>query len=54
MEEIQSMKEIKNVVFQIEFHKSPGAMDTPARFYQRMWDVLGQDITNLVKTFFEN
>lgn len=47
-----SEEEIATAVFQIGPLKAPGPDGFPARFYERNWGVLKEDIVRVVKTFF--
>jgi hypothetical protein len=46
-------EEIGNALFQIGPLKAPGPDGFPARFFQRNWGVLKEDVINAVKRFFE-
>ena len=46
-------EDIKKVVFQIGSLKSPGSDGYPARFFQHMWDSIGNDIIAFVQDFFK-
>ncbi|CAO2192714.1 unnamed protein product [Urochloa humidicola] len=45
--------EISTALFQIGPLKAPGPDGFPARFFQRNWELLGEDIIRAVKIFFE-
>jgi hypothetical protein len=45
--------EIGNALFQIGPLKAPGPDGLPARFFQRNWGVMKEDVINAVKRFFE-
>ena len=45
-------EEISNAMFQIGPLKAPGPDGFPARFFQRHWAVMKDDIINAVKLFF--
>ena len=45
-------KEISDALFQIGPLKAPGPDGFPARFYQRNWDILKEDVVGAVKNFF--
>ncbi|XP_010236428.1 uncharacterized protein LOC104584030 [Brachypodium distachyon] len=47
-----SVQEISNALFQIGPIKAPGPDGFPARFYQRNWDTLKDDIVAEVQRFF--
>jgi hypothetical protein len=47
-----SEEEIANAIFQIGPLKAPGPDGFPARFYQRNWGILKEDIVRAVQTFF--
>lgn len=49
-----SEEDIKKVVFQIGSLKSPGSDGYPARFFQHMWDSIGNDIIAFVQDFFKH
>ena len=44
--------EISDALFQIGPLKAPGPDGFPARFYQRNWDILKEDVVGAVKKFF--
>ena len=46
-------EEISNAIFQIGPLKAPGPDGFPARFYQRNWGVLKQEIILAVRKFFD-
>ena len=46
-------EEISDSIFQIGPLKAPGPDGFPARFYQRNWDVMREDVINGVLDFFE-
>jgi exonuclease III len=48
-----TVKEVSDVLFQIGPLKAPGPDGFPARFYQRNWDVLKDEIIQGVLKFFE-
>jgi hypothetical protein len=47
-----SDEEIGDAMFQIGPLKAPGVDGFPARFYQRNWGVIKEEVTNAVKLFF--
>jgi hypothetical protein len=47
-----SEEEISNALFQIGPLKVPGADGFPARFFQRNWATLKEDVIGAVKEFF--
>lgn len=49
-----SAVEISDALFQIGPLKAPGPDGFPARFYQRNWEVLKEDVIRGVLSFFEN
>jgi len=46
-----STEEIKKAVFMMHPNKSPGPDGFTAGFYQRHWDLIGNDILNAVLSF---
>jgi len=46
-------EEISNALFQIGPLKTPGPDGLPARFFQRNWGLLKEDIIHAVRVFFE-
>ena len=46
-----STEEIKKAVFMMHPNKSPGPDGFTAGFYQRHWDLIGNDISNIVLSF---
>jgi hypothetical protein len=48
-----SEEDISDVLFQIGPLKAPGLDGFLARFFQRNWDVVKQDIIKAVRTFFD-
>lgn len=48
-----SPEEIANALFQIGPLKAPGPDGLPARFFQRNWELMSDDIVNAVLEFFE-
>jgi hypothetical protein len=47
-------EEIANAIFQIGPLKAPGPDGFPARFYQRNWGILKEDVSRAVKSFFRS
>ena len=47
-------EEISDALFQIGPLKAPGPDNFSARFYQRNWEVLKEDVVKGVKDFFEH
>lgn len=47
-----SKDEVKNVVFQMGSLKAPGPDGIPASFYQKHWEIVGDDIYEVVFHFF--
>ena len=45
-------KEVGDALFQIGPLKAPGLDGFPARFFQRNWSTVGQDVVNAVLNFF--
>lgn len=49
-----SDEEIKKAVFSLAKGKAVGPDGFPSEFYQIYWDIIGQDIINLVKALQDN
>lgn len=49
-----SASEISDALFQISPFKAPSPDGFPARFYQRNWEVLKEDVTRGALSFFES
>lgn len=49
---IPSKEEIRSVVFLFDGSKALGPDDFPMFFFQHIWDVVGDDVSNVVKEFF--
>jgi hypothetical protein len=49
-----SMEEISNALFQIGPLEAPSPDGFPARFFQRNWEVLRDDVIRVVKEFFDS
>ncbi|XP_059654907.1 uncharacterized protein LOC132301687 [Cornus florida] len=47
-------EEIKNVTMQFKPDKAPGPDGFPTRFFQKFWEIVGQDVVNGVLHFFNN
>lgn len=47
-----SRGEIKKALFDMDPTKAPGADGMTAGFYQHYWDIIGDDVTNAVQSFF--
>lgn len=45
--------EVKTAIFQMDPDKSPGPDGMTPAFYQKHWSIVGQDVCNLVKEFFQ-
>ena len=43
-----TLEEVKKALFQIGDLKAPGPDGFPAHFYQRHWDICGEEVTKLV------
>jgi len=50
---IPSLLEIQEAVFSINPDKAPGLDGFSAGFYQSFWDIIGLDVSNDIKLFFE-
>ena len=48
-----SDEEIGNALFQIGPLKAPGPDGLPARFFQRNWGLMKEDIISVVEMFFQ-
>lgn len=48
------MEEVRKAVFQMGPLKAPGSDGFPGLFYQKYWEVVGDDVFNTVKEFFQN
>ncbi|XP_059066266.1 uncharacterized protein LOC131857597 [Cryptomeria japonica] len=49
---IPSKEEIRSVVFSFDGSKAPGPYGFPMFFFQHFWEVVGEDVSNVVKEFF--
>lgn len=49
---IPSKEEISNVAFSFDDNKSLGPDGFPMFFFEHFWDVVGEDVSNVVKEFF--
>ncbi|XP_010474601.1 PREDICTED: uncharacterized protein LOC104754160 [Camelina sativa] len=49
-----TVEEVKRAVFDINPNKCPGPDGMTGFFFQQFWDVIGEDIVNMVKTFFQS
>lgn len=49
-----NMGEIKKAIFQLGPLKAPGPDGIPACFYQKAWEIVGEDVTKAVQHFFSN
>jgi len=47
-------EEVKRALFSLNPGKAPGSDGMMALFYQRFWDIIKGDLTNLVKNFFRS
>ncbi|XP_026383593.1 uncharacterized protein LOC113279099 [Papaver somniferum] len=52
--ECPTYEEVKNIVFHMKHWSSPGPDGFPTGFYQIMWDTVGQDVVNMVRSFFQS
>lgn len=50
---IPNHQEIKEVVFSVNTDKAPGPDGFSAGFYHSFWDIIGEDVTWDVRSFFE-
>lgn len=48
-----TVTKIKDVVFQLHPHKSPGPNGLPAIFYQQLWPTVRSDIINMALSFLD-
>lgn len=48
-----SNAEVKTALFQVHLDKSPGPDGMTPGFYQKHWSIVGPDVVNLVKDFFD-
>lgn len=48
------MEEVRKAVFQMGPLKAPGSDGFPGLFYQKYWEVIGDDVFTAVKEFFQN
>lgn len=46
-----SMEEIKRVVFELKQHKAPGPDGIPGEFYKKFWDLIKNDLFELLSDF---
>ncbi|KAF7843898.1 RNA-directed DNA polymerase [Senna tora] len=49
-----SSREIEEAVFQIQTFKSPGQDGFPAAFFHRHWNIVKEDIGNMIRPLLEN
>lgn len=49
-----SREEVQKAVFQMGALKAPGSDGFPGIFYQKYWDVVGEDVFTAVNEFFQN
>lgn len=52
--EVISDEEIKNVLFDIGDNKAPGPDGYTSKFYKKAWSVVGKEVCNAVRLFFQN
>lgn len=45
--------EVKRALFHMHPDKSPGPDGMSPGFYQKYWGIVGEDVTKMVKTFFD-
>jgi len=46
-------KEIKDVMFSLKNNNAPGLDGFNAVFFKRMWQIVGEDVINIVNSFFQ-
>eukprot|EP00252_Welwitschia_mirabilis_P020696 TRINITY_DN5118_c0_g3_i1.p1 TRINITY_DN5118_c0_g3~~TRINITY_DN5118_c0_g3_i1.p1 ORF type:complete len:124 (+),score=12.54 TRINITY_DN5118_c0_g3_i1:387-758(+) len=46
-------KEVKNIMFSINVNKSPGPDGYNSGFFKFAWDIVGEEITEVVREFFQ-
>jgi hypothetical protein len=44
-------QEVYDAIIQIEKNKAPGWNGFPAKFYQKLWDVLKEDLMSMFRAF---
>lgn len=49
-----STEEIKNVLFEMNPNKSPGSDGFGPKFFQAYWPIIGNEITTVIKSFFDH
>ena len=50
---IPTHQEIRDVVFSVNADKAPGPDGFSAGFYHSFWDIIGEDVTTDIRSFFE-
>lgn len=49
-----SKEEIKAAIFAINPTKAPGAYGMTGTFYQHYWDIIGEQVTKEIQSFFND
>ncbi|XP_049388501.1 uncharacterized protein LOC125852861 [Solanum stenotomum] len=52
MHKLPSIEEVRNVVFTLNVESAPGPDGFSGKFFQHCWEIIGEDLTRLVKAFF--